>query len=206
MRQARDVPRDRLVESTGRCSDQRRSREVKLFHYERTRVVFIHSLLLLSRAGFRGNGDGYLTLEAEVWLQTILCCSQYWWRYGNCYLYTHWEHERNEKVQRKFARESDKGKNREQGVLTIHTAKTHCNPRWTAITQTTELYRGLNNLTWSDLSAEACFVSNYIKAPQMPHSIHKMILFFMLCMHVLWPWTPVARQKRTGRLAKKPRR
>lgn len=42
------------MESTGRCCERRRSPEVKLFHYERTRVVFIHSLLLRSRGGLRG--------------------------------------------------------------------------------------------------------------------------------------------------------
>ena len=84
MRQPGDVPQDGLVKSTGRCSNQQRSREVKLFHYERTRVAFIHSLLLLSRGGLRGNEDGYLTLEANGWLQTIHCSSRYGLRYGNC--------------------------------------------------------------------------------------------------------------------------
>ena len=84
MRQPGDVPQDGLVKSTGRCSNQQRSWEVKLFHYERTRVVFIHSLLLLSRGGLRGNEDGYLTLEANGWLQTIHCFSHYGLRCGNC--------------------------------------------------------------------------------------------------------------------------
>lgn len=101
MQQPGDVPQDELVESTGRCSDQQRSREVKLFHYERTRVVFIHSLLLLRRGGLRGNGDGYLTLEAKGLLQTIQCFSHYWWRSGNCSTDTHWEEATKKKKRRK---------------------------------------------------------------------------------------------------------
>lgn len=66
MRQAGDVPQGELVESIGRCWDRQRSQEVKLFHYERTRVVFIHSPFHLGRGGLgAGNGDGYLTLEAK---------------------------------------------------------------------------------------------------------------------------------------------
>jgi len=66
MRQAVYVPQDHRMgvgKSTGRCSDQQRSRGVKLFHYERTRVAFMHRLLLLSWDGLRGNEEGYLTLE-----------------------------------------------------------------------------------------------------------------------------------------------
>lgn len=51
MRQAGDAPQGELVESIGRCWDRQRSREVKLFHYERTRVVFIHSPFHLGRGG-----------------------------------------------------------------------------------------------------------------------------------------------------------
>lgn len=144
MQQPGDVPQDELVESTGRCSDQQRSREVKLFHYERTRVVFIHSLLLLRRGGLRGNGDGYLTLEAKGLLQTIQCFSHYWWRSGNCSTDTHWEEatekKRGEKAQRKLLEETRNSpiipvlndqentlppRLDEQGVPTVHTAKTH---------------------------------------------------------------------------------
>lgn len=54
MRQPRrDVPQGKPDESMGRCRDRQRSRGVKLFHYQRTRVVFIRSLLHL-RKGLGG--------------------------------------------------------------------------------------------------------------------------------------------------------
>lgn len=50
MRQPRrGVPQGKPDESMGRCRDRQRSPGVKLFHYQRTRVVFIRSLLHLRR-------------------------------------------------------------------------------------------------------------------------------------------------------------
>lgn len=134
--------RTELVESTGRCSDQGRSWEVKLLHYERTRVVFIQWLLLLSRGGRRGNGDGYLTLEARGRLQTIHCFSHYWRRYGNCSTHRHGKKKKERKLVKKakvhwLSKKSWMIKRKHchpgriitkeqgRGVLTIYTAKNH---------------------------------------------------------------------------------
>jgi len=65
---------------------------------------------------------------------------------------------------------------------------------------TTEAYSGLNNLTWSDLSAESvrlfCLKLHQSRSdvPLLTAYRRWLQTFFMLCMNVSWPWTPAASQ------------
>lgn len=65
MRQFSDIPQDKLVKSTGRCSDQQRSGRSSCSIMRRQGWYLFTAFSPLRRGGLMGNGDGYLTLEAE---------------------------------------------------------------------------------------------------------------------------------------------